>query len=148
MTRKLIYRITFGIPVGIMIGLLISLSFSYIYGQKYYPSAPRFENYFDNPLNAFAISILLWALMGIVFSISSVIFEQDAWSIAKQTSINFVITYFGFTFLAILAHWFPLNAPWLIIYTLIYIVIYFVIWAVQYLVERNIVRTINQKISK
>ncbi|MCF7523552.1 DUF3021 domain-containing protein [Levilactobacillus brevis] len=66
--------------------------------------------------------------IGLLFGLTSLIFFNEDWSIARQTIWHFGLSYLGFTPLAILAGWFPLNVTWLLLYTLIFIGIYLVIW--------------------
>ncbi|WP_056938558.1 DUF3021 domain-containing protein, partial [Paucilactobacillus suebicus] len=147
MIKKITTRSLIGAPIGIAIGLTMALIFSYAFGNtRFYPSTPRFVDQFANPINAVTISAIIWALMGVVFSVSSIVFEMEKWSILRQTTVNFIITYIGFTVLALICQWFPLNAAWLTIYTVIYIVVYFFIWFGQLMAARSIVRRINAKI--
>ncbi|KRM95174.1 integral membrane protein [Liquorilactobacillus aquaticus DSM 21051] len=149
MNNKLLKLAFHGIPVGIALGLLISLFFSYAYGlEDYVPSAPQFTEMFSRPLNAVAISIILWGLMGILFSISSLIFEKEGWSITRQTITHFFVTFCGFTPLAVLCGWFPLQWGVLVSFTIIFVIIYVVIWSINMASGRRDVEKINKKLKK
>ncbi|WP_311407436.1 DUF3021 domain-containing protein [Liquorilactobacillus uvarum] len=149
MNRKILKIVISGIPVGITIGLLISLFFSYVYGlENYFPSAPRFIERFERPLNALAISIVLWALIGILFSVSSLIFEKENWSITRQTITHFLVTFGGFTPLAILSGWFPLQWGVFIFFTIIFIIIYIIMWLVSMTSARRDIEKINRNLKK
>lgn len=138
-----------GAQLGIIIGLFWSLVFNYMYNSSaYYTSSPVFYEKFNRPLNAVLVSIVLWGAMGLVFSLGSIVFTFDSWSLLKRTVINFVIYYCGFTPLAILAGWFPLNAYWLIMFTLIFIGIYIIIWGFNAINMRKQITEINQSIKK
>ena len=145
--KKIINYLLRGITIGITTGFLISLTFAFIYQSKdYAPSAPTFMSHFSSSTSATAVSALLWALIGCVFAISSLAFEVDRWSITKQTIVHFLITYVGFTPLAILCGWFPLNFFWLSFFTLIFVIVYFIIWLASMTTARHEVRAFNAKL--
>lgn len=133
--------------IGIALGFLDSLVFSALNGAStYYPSAPRFVSRFGSPLEATAVSTLLWVLMGFVFGYGSLIFTIEKWSLLKRTVVNCCVYYVGFLPLAIAAGWFPLNWAWLAGFTGIYLLIYAIIWAINYLIEKTRIRKINRRI--
>lgn len=146
--RSNLLELIIGVTGGITIGLIISLVFSYLYGRIYYPSTPAFMDQFSNPLNALGVSILIWGLMGVVFSLGSLVFRQETWGITRQTVVHFVITYIGFTSLALVCRWFPLNVTWLIIYTLIFVLIYLIMWTVDFAIAKRNVRQINEQLKR
>lgn len=138
-----------GIALGELFGLVFSLFFSYLYGlNDYVPSAPTFTDHSTRPLNAVLVSVILWGLMGLVFSAGALVFKVIYWSIRKRTIINFAVYYCGFTPLAILAGWFPLTIVNWLFFTGIFVLVYVLMWMINmYLVKREIKR-INQKLKK
>lgn len=134
---------------GVFIGLVISLIFNYVENSNlYYPSSVAFVKKFSNPLDAVAVSVLLWALMGLVFGFGSMVYSIKKWSYLKQTVTSFIIYYVGFIPLAILAGWRPLNWINLITYTVEFIVIFLIIWTFYYWKAAREIKRINQKIKK
>ncbi len=135
---------------GVFIGLVISLIFSYIGNPNsfYYPSTFAFVKKFARPLDAVAVSALLWALMGLVFGFGSMVYSIRKWSYLKQTITSFIIYYVGFTPLAILAGWFPLSWINMIIFTAEFILIFLVFWTFYYWKAAREIKRINQKIKK
>ena len=94
------------------------------------------------------VSVILWALMGLVFGFGSFVFAIRQWSLLKKTIVSFIIYYIGFTPLAFLAGWFSLNIVNFMIFTGLFILIYVTIWFIRsYQVIREI-REINNKIKK
>ncbi|MCP9311975.1 DUF3021 domain-containing protein [Liquorilactobacillus satsumensis] len=147
--KKIIKYTLVGIPTGVFIGFMIALIFSFIYRtNNFVPSAPTFVSYFSSNTMATAVSALLWAGMGTVFSVSSLIFEKERWSVTRQTTIHFCVSYVGFTPLAILAGWFPLNAAWLGGYTLIFSGVYLIMWCVFMLAAKNAIFELNQLVAQ
>ena len=146
--RKKIGMILRGMGLGIIIGMFFSLFFNYLFGLKEYaPSAPTFTSQFARPLDAVLVSVILWALMGLVFSAGALIFAVEKWSLRMRTIVNFLIYYLGYTPLACLAGWFPLNWKWLAFYTVIFIAAYILIWSVNSMLARREIAAINAKIS-
>lgn len=134
---------------GVFIGLVISLIFNYVENSNlYYPSSVAFVKKFSNPLDAVAVSVLLWALMGLVFGFGSMVYSIRKWSYLKQTITSFIIYYVGFTPLAILAGCGSLNWINLITFTVEFIVIFLIIWAFYYWKAAREIKRINQKIKK
>jgi len=147
--KKVIKNAIHGMQTGVVLGLLISLFFNYLYGSNhYYPSSPQFSEYFAHPLNAILISIILWAIIGLLFSLGAAVFEIENWSLLKRTIINFFIYYLGFTPLAIIAGWFPINPYYLISFTITFILIYVIMWLVNVSVSRHQVKKINKRIKE
>lgn len=147
--KKTIKNSIYGMQTGIVLGLFISLVFNYLYGSThYYPSSPQFSEHFTNSLNAVLVSIILWATIGLLFSLGAIIFEVENWSLLKRTIINFFIYYLGFTPLAILAGWFPLNIYYLISFTITFILIYIIMWLVNVAISRHQINEINKRIKE
>ena len=134
---------------GTLYGLIVSLLYNFSNkSSAYYPSDPSFTTKFANPLSAMTVSVILWALMGLVFGFGSFVFAIRQWSLLKKTIVSFIICYIGFTPLAFLAGWFPLNIVNFMIFTGLFILIYVTIWFIRsYQVIREI-REINNKIKK
>lgn len=123
---------------GVLIGMAISIFFSYLSGTNtYYPSSSTFMAQFASPLNALVVSIVLWALMGILFGFGAMIFEIKKWSTLKQTSVNFFVYYVVFSPLAVLAGWFPLTIMNFVIFTVIFIAIYALCWVIAWFIGRD-----------
>ncbi|QYN58284.1 DUF3021 domain-containing protein [Lactobacillus panisapium] len=135
---------------GVFIGLVISFIYSYMENPNslFYPSTFAFVRKFARPLDAVAVSALLWALMGLVFGFGSMVYFIKKWSYLKQTTTSFIIYYVGFTPLVILAGWFPLSWVNLIIFTAEFIVIFLIVWTFYYWKTAREIRRINQKIKK
>lgn len=145
--KKYVLPILHGMFLGIAIGIGWSLFFSYLYGAKtYYPSSPAFVDKFNRPLDAVAVSVLLWMAMGLVFSAGTYIFTIKSWSPLKQTIVNFLIYYLGFSPLAILAGWFPLTWANFAVFTVIFVLVYLIVWTISSHIAKKEVKQINEKL--
>ncbi|EEI20715.1 hypothetical protein G8J22_00199 [Lentilactobacillus hilgardii] len=147
--KKVINQIMIGIVVGTFVGMILSLIFSALNGAtQYYPSSPAFVSHFNGSLTATAVSVVIWSLIGTIFSLSSMIFSNTDWSIAKMTIIHLLITYFGFLPLAILSGWFPLSSPQIVSFTIIFLVVYFIIYTTMRRIAKREVEAINDQLRK
>lgn len=136
---------------GIVIGLIISLIMSAFFGEgAYLPVNPLstfgayYIQHFSN-LTIMALSTVLWGMIGLLFYLTSKIFEQD-WSLLRMTLTHFGLTALGFTPLAILAGWFLLSVGHLLTFFIQYAVIYGVIYVLQYRRMKHQVAAINQQL--
>lgn len=139
---KFIKKIFSGFCTGTTIGMAFSLFFSKWYGISYVPSTPQFISHFNGLTNAVLMSVILWGLMGILWTLCGRIFKIKPWSLLKQTIVHFIVSYVGYTILAILCGWFPMN--WLFYYTIIFILAYVFFWIVVTAYEKHNIRKINQ----
>ncbi len=148
-TTKITLTALIGIILGERIGFLFSLGFSIYYGtNNFAPSSPEFVAKFSSNTEATAMSALIWALIGILFSVSSLIFNSEKMSITKQAISHFLITFFGFTPLAIAAGWFPLTLESIIEFLIIFIIIYGVMWFTFMAKAKADVKEINRRIKE
>lgn len=149
MIRKILGRIVTGGSLGITIGFLMALVYSASYhAETFTPSSSTFVSHFGSNTEATAISAVLWFLMGVIFSVASIVFETEYWSITKRTLVHLVTTYALFTPLAIFAGWFPLQATWLMSYSIQFIIIYLIAWVVFMKLAKHRISQLNQLLNK
>lgn len=149
MKNKIIGRVVFGIFIGIDIGLLMSILFSYLSGNKIYQPAPdRFLQLFSNEITAMIASVFIWASIGVLFSVTSLIFTHTEFSISKMTVLHCIINYIFFIPLAVLAGWYSFDVIDLVSFTVIYIFVYFIVWIVFMLINKRYISEINAKLNK
>ena len=147
--RKILQHLGVGITTGTFIGLLVSFFISLSVGEgKFYPSTPDFMNQFSTELAALGWSIVLWSVIGIMFSFASRIYRKDNWSIIKQVAVHFSCTYLGLLLLNVLLNWFEYTVSDVIRYTIIFICIYTSIYIYSMLKVKLSVDEINKKLSK
>lgn len=147
MKKKIILRGAIGIPIGITIGYLITIFTSLIWGGGYYsPCVPELIFIMGNEIYAVILQMILCALLGVVFAAGSVIWEIEYWSIAKQTSIYFLISSFVMIPTAWFLHWMEHTITGFLSYLVIFAMIFIFIWLAQYLVYMRNIKKINQKL--
>lgn len=147
--RKILQHLGVGITSGTFIGLMVSFFISLSVGEgKFYPSTPAFMNQFGTELEALGWSIILWSVIGVMFSLASLIYRKDNWSIVKQAIVHFSCTYLGLLLLNVLLNWFDYTINDVIRFTIIFISIYVSITGYSMLKVKLNVEKINQKLSK
>lgn len=147
--KKVLKNAVQGMALGVVLGLVISLMFNYGYGTaQYYPSSPQFMAHFTHPLNAVLVSLILWATIGVVFSLGALIFKIKNWSLLKCTIVNFWIYYLGFTPLAMLAGWVPMTLKSLSTFTITFLLIYLLMWLINVVRDRHQIAKINERIKR
>lgn len=148
MKKQILYRIIFGFPTGVTIGMIISIliSLSTAKGQ-YVPCPPELITMMNgNEIMAVSLQFLLCGLLGSSFSATSVIWEKDEWSIAKQSGLYFLINACVMMPIAYINHWMPHSVIGFAQYFLIFTVIFLLIWALNYLIWKNKISKINSKL--
>lgn len=136
MKRNIILRGAIGIPTGITIGYLITVFSSLIWGKGYYsPCVPELITIMGNEINAVILQMVLCALLGAVFAASSIIWEMEYWSIAKQTGIYFLIVSIVMMPTAWFLHWMEHTITGFLSYLGIFTTIFIFIWLTQFLIN-------------
>lgn len=145
-------RALIGILIGLSSGLVISIIFSLIFADgQYHPVSPEstFGNYYFShftELQTVMLAALVWACIGITFSLGTYIFTHTDFTIVKTTAVHFLTILLIFFPLAVLAGWFPLKLSALMIFFVIFIVVYIIIWSIiRRRTKRNIAE-INYKL--
>ena len=106
MKKEAIRRGMSGFPLGVFIGYTITIILSLFWGEGYYWAVvPALVEQCGNEINAVILQFILSGVLGSVCAASSVIWENDNWSILKQTVIHFVIISFTMLPIAYFAHW-------------------------------------------
>ncbi|EIT88456.1 hypothetical protein A200_03564 [Parascardovia denticolens IPLA 20019] len=144
---KILWNGIKGAGLGMLIGGVASLLSSALnHTKEYYPAPPRFMAHFPTQLEGVAASFLLWCLIGLVFSWGNYVWQKTAWSLLKRTIVHCLICYVLSTILMVCAGWFPLNVPWMIIYTLIWFLVYAVVWSISVWRAHKEVDAVNARI--
>ena len=147
--KRMMQHVSVGIFTGTFIGLLTSFIISWQVGEgKYYPSTPFFMSKFDTELEALGWSIVLWSLIGIMFSVASLIYRKDNWSILKQAIIHFSCTYLGLLFLNVLLNWFDYSFIDILRYTVVFVAIYSIVVTYSMVKVKLSLNDINKKLEK
>lgn len=149
MKKKAIYRGMLGFPLGVFIGYTITIAISLISAKGYYsPAVPEFVKQCGNEINAVILQFILSGILGTVIAAGSVVWDNDNWSILKQTVAHFIILSFTMLPIAYFTRWMDHTFIGVASYFGIFIAIYVVIWLVQYNMWKYSIKQINEKIKK
>ena len=149
MKRKAILRGLLSFPGGVMICLVITIIESLIVGDgRYYACVPGFMEMAGSEIRAVIIQTLLAGLVGSVYGASSLIWEMEDWSIAKQSGIFFAIAAVTMMPIGYLLNWMEHSVTGIISFFLVFLVIFVMIWIAMYLIWRRKIRKLNQDINK
>lgn len=147
MKTDIIKRGLLGFPLGIAIGHVITVVISLIFAKGYFAFChPSLVASMGSEIKAVVIQTLLCGFIGTVMSISTVIWENEDWSILKQTGLFFVIVSATNLPIAYILHWMDRSAGGILVYIGIFAILFIVIWIVQYLIYRNKIMQINAKL--
>lgn len=101
-----------------------------------------------NEINAVIIQTVLCGLLGSGFSVSSVIWEIEHWSIVKQTGLYFLIISVIMLPIAYFMYWMEHSVTGFLSYFGIFILIFAVIWIVQFIIGKKNIKRMNEKLSE
>ena len=145
----IVFRIMIGFPGGVFISFVISIIISLIVGEgQYFATAPSLIGQMGNEINAVLLQFGLAGIYGAIWAGSSVIWENEDWSLFKMTAVHFLITSISTFPIAYFTHWMDHSLAGMLSYFAIFIGIYAGIWAVLYGVWRKRVMQLDAKIQE
>ena len=149
MKKTLIQLGLLGFPLGIAIGYVITLFISIGIGDNcYYPVNQELINTAGTELNAVLLQTFLCGIVGSLFSMGSVVWDIDSWSLTKQTGVYFVIACLAMFPIAYFAGWMPHSVVGAALYVGIFIAIFAICWITQYLSIKHKVNEMNAGLNK
>ncbi|MGN1248476.1 MAG: DUF3021 domain-containing protein [Candidatus Spyradocola sp.] len=147
MKKKLIQQGLLGFPLGIAIGFVITILISFFAGDGvYYPVTPELMDAMGGELNAVMLQTALCGLMGSGFAMAAVIWDMDAWSLARQTGTYFAVACLLMLPIAYVANWMQHTVRGVLMYVGVFVGIFLIAWLIQLLVWKRRVRKINDRI--
>ena len=147
--KTIINRALLGFPLGIAIGQLMAIIISLIMEDGIFVPVPYLLiERFGNEINAVIIQTILTALIGVTFASSSVIWEIDEWSLAKQSGIYFSITAIVFLPISYFLGWMQPSLTGFISYLTVFVCVFIINWIVGYFVWKKTIDAINRKINE
>lgn len=149
MKKKIFLRGLLGFPLGIAIGHVFSIIGSLVYGNgAFYPCTPELISLTGNEIGAVILQSFLCGVCGTSFAASSVVWEKQNWSIAKQTGIYFLINVACMLPIAYFLNWMEHSLAGLLAYLGIFAFYFALIWAIQYFVWKQSIKRMNAKLHK
>lgn len=149
MKKKIIFRAFIGIPIGISIGYLFTIFISLLVGDgDFYPCTLEFVELVGSEIAAVSIQIVLFAIIGMAFSVTSLIWEIDEWSIIKQSFWVFLILAAVLFPIAYALYWMEHSLIGFVIYFLKFMIVMLIVWISRYLILKQKIKAINLKIKQ
>jgi hypothetical protein len=149
MRKKALLRGLLGLPLGIAIGYVITILISLSLGNgQYAPCVPSLVKTMGSEIGAVLLQAGLCGLLGASFAAASVIWEIEAWSIARQTGVYFAVTSLTMLPIAYFTNWMAHTVLGFFIYFGIFVGIFIVMWLAQYFYWKQRIKKFNTKIGK
>ncbi|RHW53396.1 hypothetical protein DS834_00190 [Lactobacillus bombicola] len=145
--KKILKLALWSAPIGVNIGIFSYLIFNPSFNP--FSSLSNFERFFQHSVSVNLVDLFIWALIGIIFGCSSLIYQVETWSITKQTLVHFCITYFSLSIINIFAN--VNKFSWakyydLFDFTIDFCIIYLIVWSVSIIRAKMTVRSLNRKL--
>ena len=149
MKKEIVTRGIIGCLGGITICYLIPIVSSLLYGDgNFYPVVPTLIETFGNEINAVIIQFLMGGVVGSCFGLGSLIWENDNWSILKQTILHLLMSSVVMFPAAYFMQWMEHSIRGIAIYVGIFMGIYVMIWFSSYMIWWGRIRRLNREIEK
>ena len=149
MKKKILIRAFLGALIGIVISYLITIVISAVIGDgAFYPCVPSFAERYGNEATAVIIQTIFSAVLGGGFSMASLIWEMDDWSLLKQTGVYFVIITILMMTVAYICEWMEHSLRGVLSYFGIFFAIFVVIWIIRYFSWKIRISKIKEKLIK
>lgn len=143
--KNTIYKILHGAVIGLAIGFIMTVGNSTL-ATNYLPGPPELVNQVGM-LTAAQMVLAYSALLGVIFSLSSLVFEKK-WSLMMRTAVYYIVNLIGMSVVGYRLFFFAHNVISYLIYLLIYSSIFIIIWLMKYLYIQKSIKQMNQKIKK
>ncbi len=141
-------RIFLGALMGIGICTLIAIFISIGKGDGYFhPTPPSLVDKMGNQLNATMLEMALSAVLGAAFAGTSIVWELEDWSLARQTGTYFGVTAPVMLVVAYFNDWMGHSLSGLLSFFVIYMIIFVMMWLITYLVTKRRIESINREIA-
>lgn len=146
MRKKLALRCLIGAPIGLAISTMITIGISLaISDGSYYAVVPGLAADCGSELNAVLVQAVSAMLYGAVWAGASLIWEQERWSLLRQTVTHLVICSLATLPIAYFLRWMEASFAGIAKYFGIFFGIYLLVWLWQYGNIKRRIRQINAK---
>ena len=150
MFKTALKRAALGLPLGIAIGYIITVCISLGIGDgRYYAYVPELaDSVGGSELTAVIVQAVLCAVLGAVSAGSSVIWELDSWSLAKQSAVFFILMSLVMMPIAYIARWTDHTVVGFVSYFGVFALIFFLIWLVRFFFWKRKIAGLNSDIAE
>lgn len=144
--KKVLLRGVLGIPFGVFIMALVGLIVSLFLGKLSLVSPAYMGS--SSELTAYTVQFVLSCVISFVFALSSLYFQVEKWSIARQTFMHFITVSIVYLPIAIYLGWLEFKTVPIIIFTLAFFSLYVMIWLIQYAIIKMKIQRLNEELNK
>ena len=149
MRKEFIKRALIGAPIGVLICQIISIVVSYgINNGSYYAVAPGLTELCGSVTNAVTVQTVCVLVYGGVMAGISVIWDNERWSLLRQTVTHLIICSAATLPIAYFMHWIEQSVWGVLSYYAMFVVTYFFIWLGSYISIRKRVRQMNERMNQ
>lgn len=144
MKKKLLGRCLLGAPIGLAISTLITIAISLTVGDgRFYPVVPELIADCGSEINAVLVQALCSLLYGAAWAGASLVWEQERWSLLRQTALHLVICSAATFPIAYFMRWMRHDAGGILLYFGIFFGVYLLIWLAACSAMKKRVREMN-----
>ena len=145
MLKKFIKRFVLGFVIEAFAAYLITIIISLCIGTgEYYGIHPQIMKLCKTELGGVVFQFFIAGGLGAVFGSSSLIWEIDRWSLAKQTVAHFIVINIAMLFSAYVCHWMSHTVKGFLSWIGMFVVIYIIVWIICYTSFKKKVDGINK----
>lgn len=145
MKTKILKRALIGAPIGVTISVIISIIISLFKGDgSYHAIPPQLTNVIGNEITSFIVQTLCTMLYGAVWAGASAIWDNEKWSILRQTVTHLVVCSISSFPIAYFMQWMEHSLRGILCYCAIFLFIYAVIWFSQYSALKRRIDDLNR----
>ncbi len=149
MKRKVLFRGLLGAPLGLAISTMITIIISLCVGDgRFYPVVPELTSSCGTELNAVLLQTACSLLYGASWGSASVIWEQERWSLLRQSGTHLLVVSLTSLPIAYVTYWMEHSVSGILIYFGTFFGIYLIIWLIQYGAVRRRVREMNESVRR
>lgn len=147
MKKKVLTRCLLGAPQGVAISVFITIMISLGIGDgSYYAVVPQLAADCGSEINAVLLQTVFSLIYGAAWGGASEIWENESWSLLRQTATHLCVCSVASLPIAYLLRWMDHSLSGIIAYFGIFFGIYLFIWLMLYLSIRRRVKQINKKV--
>jgi len=149
MLKKVIKRFVLGFMIEVFVTYVITLLISVNIGDGlYHGITPGLLNLCKTELGAASLQFLLAGLLGAIFGVTSLFWEIDHWSLAKQTILHFFTITISMLIVAYLCNWMEHSAKGFAMWIGMFIVVYIIVWFICYGNYKRKIKAVNKKLEE
>lgn len=147
MKKKLALRCLLGAPIGLAIGTVITILISLSAGDgRYYPVVPELIADCGTEIRAVVLQTVCLFLYGAAWAGASLIWEQDRWSLLRQTLTHLLVCSAATFPAAYFMRWMRHSTGGVLLYFGIFFAIYLLVWLSQYAAIKKRIGQLNRRV--